>query len=198
MALLAVRLFSEDSVADLQTALVALQAEVGDPASVDQRGQRMAAYFDKNSGKTRIVAALAYAGTDMPATATADQQFIVLEDDSLTGLQTALNAALAAAAHHVRADADANANAGDITVGAAMFAVGDVGRQITIDGNVRTITAYTSATRITYSGAAITGTGLDVTLHGAESLQAIDIDAYKHDDGDTHIVLMLALEGQVA
>ena len=199
MPLLKIKLLSDDSASDLAAAIAAYQAGVGTPAISDQRGQDMRAFLDKSAGKTQLVAAIAHDGTDMPASKTADQQFLVVEADTVAAAQVALDAALAGAVHHRRADGDANTNAGDINVGAAMFAAGDVGtRNVRIGTQVRAIAAFTSATRVTYSGAAITGTGLVVELLGAESLQAVDIDAFKSDDGDLHLVVMAAVEGQIA
>lgn len=199
MPLLKIKLLSDDSATELAAAIAAFQAGAGTPAVSDQRGQDMRAFLDKSAGKTQLVAAIAHEGTDMPAAKTADQQFLVVEADTVAAAQVALDAALAGAVHHRRTDGDANTNAGDINVGAAMFAAGDVGtRRVRIAGQLREITAFTSATRVTYSGAAITGTGLTVELMGAESLQAVDVDAFKSDDGDLHVVVMASVEGQIA
>lgn len=199
MPLLKIKLFSNNNAASLQTAIAALQVAVGSTQlATDQRGQDLSVHREKATGLTRLFAALAFDGTDMPATKTADQQFLVVQGRDLVSVQAELDAALADAKHHVRADGNADTNPGDINVGAAMFAVGDVGRKITIGTNERTITAYTSATRVTYSGAAITGTGLAVILHGAESLAKLDVGVCEADDGSQSLTVLAAVEGQVA
>lgn len=191
------KLVAANSAAALQTALAALQVSATQLAT-DQRGQDIAAYFDPTDDLNKYLMAVAYAGDDTPASKVSDQQFLVAEASSLTALQTAVNTALAAAIHHTRSDGNCNANAGDVTVGAAMFQSTDVGRGLIVGTATRTISAYVSSTRVTYSGAAITGTGKTVSLLGAECLQSLEVAAFRERDGDPHYSILLAVEGQLA
>lgn len=192
-----VKLISANSKAAFDTALAAYIAGAGSGLATDNRAMAMATMFNPETDAHQIFAAFAHGGDDTPASKVADQQFIMLEDDDLAALQTALDTAIADAAHHVNATGNADTNAGDINVTGNMFQATDVGRKITIAGNVRTITAFVSATRVTYSGAAITGTSLSVTLHGAETVQDINVSVHRDRDGDIRYAVLLAVEGQL-
>lgn len=195
---LVVKLFSAKSTALLQDAIDAYVAGDGSQLATDIRGMDMSGFFDPQSDKNIVFAAVAFKGDDLAVSKVADLHIQSIEASSLADAQTALNAALANVIHHTRADGDADNVAGKITVGGAMFQATDVGRKIIIDGSERTITAYTSATVVTYSGAAITGTSLDVSLCGAECLQDLEVEAFRERDGDHHFVVMFAAEGQAA
>lgn len=200
MPIARIKLFSEDATDELTEAIAAFQAGAGTPAISDQRGMDMAAYYDRSNDKTRVVAAVAYAGTDMPVTKTADQQFLCVEDDSLVGVQARLDAALALAVNRTVADGVTTAP-GVLTSATLNFAVDDVGRQLQIGDVRRTITVRNSATSVNYDNAQgnfASGTGQTVSLLGAESVQKVSIDAFAEPDGDVRIVVMAAVEGQIA
>ncbi len=198
MPLIAIKLFSTADDTTLESAIATYQAGAGSQLVTDQRGMDVDVYYDPVSGKYRHFAALAWGGQDIPVSKLGDQQFLACNGNSLAAAQTAVDAELANVIHAVRADGNANSNPGDIVVGASCFEVEDVGRKITIGSAVRTITAYVSATRVTYSGAAITGTGLTVKLHGAEVLQKLSVAAFREPDGDPHFVVAIATGGQIA
>ncbi len=200
MPIAKVKLFSDDAASDLAAAIAAFQAGAGTPAISDQRGSAMAAYNDQTNGKTRVVAAVAYAGLDMPVSKTADQQFLCVEDDDLAQVQTKLDAALANALHKTVADGDTTV-AGTLTSASMAFVAGDVGRLLQIGTAKKAILTYVSATEVTYDNAGgnfTSGTGQTVKLLGAESVQSVAISAFAAADGDTHFVAMLAVEGQIA
>lgn len=196
---LKIKLLSEDKKADIEAAIAAYKAGAGAALLTDQRGMAFDAYVDPGDKDTVFSVALAHAGDDVPAAKVADLQHILVVEDKLADAQTALDAALAAVVHHKRTDGDADTNAGDITVGGAMFQATDVGtRKVKIGGSLRDITAFVSGTRVTYSGAAITGTGLTVELLGAECLQDLQMKVLREADGDPKFHILAACEGQLA
>lgn len=204
MPIAKVKLFTENSAAKVQADIAAFQAGVGNPALSDQRGSAMHAYYERINDKSRVFAAVAYAGSDVPVTKTADQQFICIEDDHLDQCQAALDAALAEAVHSTVADGVTTtpAHLVSATIG---FVSTDVGRKLRIiESGVaveKTITVYNSATDVTYDaalGSFVSGTGKTVALLGAEVVQNIDVAAYQDPDGDIQHIVMVAVEGQIA
>jgi len=195
---LKIKLISDDKKADFDAAVAAYKAGAGAQLLTDQRGMAFDVFVDPSDKDSVFFAALAHEGDDVPAAKVADLQHVLVVEDKLAAAQTALDAALADVVHHKRTDGDADSFAGDIVVGANMFQATDVGRKIKIGTNERTITAFVSATRATYSGAAITGTGLTVELKGAECLQALSMKVVREGDGDPKFHILGAFEGQLA
>ncbi len=202
MTLLAIKLIADDAASDLQTAIDAFLAGAGSGLLTAQRGMDVAAYFDPQDDKNKFFCALAYSGEDTPASKTANQQFIVVEGQSLAAVQTALNAALAVAKHAQVTDGVTSV-AGTLTTATGMFASEDVGRKIRIiESGVnqdRVIATYSSANSVTYTGTAfVSGTGKTVALLGAEVLQGVEVTAFRERDGDPHFSVLAAVEGQIA
>jgi len=72
-------------------------------------------------------------------------------------------------------DGNCDVQPGRVRVGSAIFEATDVGRQIKIGDQFRTITKYTNTTEVTYSGSLISGTNLEVILY--------EQSVYARDDG---------------
>lgn len=198
MPLIQVKLFQNDTISDLDTAVAAYKAGAGSELLTSQRGAAMSA-FREADGDEGVILALAHGGQDVPVSKHGDlEHVIVRETGTLAEIQTAVDAALAASDFKTVADGDADAVPGSLTSASMAFEVEDIGRAITIAGQLRTITARTSATVVVYSGAAITGTGLTVTMHGAEVLQSLEVQATKGKTGGISATLAMALGGQIA
>jgi hypothetical protein len=197
MPILKMKLLEADSAPELQTKINALVA--ADSIVNGLRGMALSAYRAADLD-TQMVACLAYAGTDLPAGAgkTSNVKVLSVEGNTLAKAQAALDLALSEVLQATNATGNANTNPGDINVTGNMFLAGDVGRKIRIGGALRTITAFTSTTRVTYSGAAIAGTGLTVELLGAEVLQpdGICVSAFKDQNGGSRIALLVAVSGE--
>ena len=153
-------------------------------------------------GDALFLAAIAHGGLDLPATGSkiGNLQVVAVEGTGVVGAQAAVDAALADAIHKTVTDGDADAVPGSLTSATMAFEVEDVGRKITIAGSERTITARTSATVVVYSGAVITGTGLTVSMHGAEIIQpdGVVLSSFKSGDGKSKVTAVLALGGDAA
>lgn len=198
MPLIRVKLLQDDTLSALATSLATYKAGAGSALLTDQRGSSMSA-FKEADGDSGVMLALAHGGQDIPVSKIGDLQHVVVrESGTLAEIQAAVDAALAASAHQTVADGDADAVPGSITSATIGFAAEDVGRAILIGTQTRTITAYTSATEVVYSGAAITGTGLTVTLYGAEVLQDLELVATKGKSGGFEATLLMVLNGQIA
>lgn len=197
MPLIKVKLLQDDTLATLATELATYKAGDGSGLLTSQRGSSMAA-FKEADGDAGVMLALAHGGQLAPVSKFGDLEHVVArESGSLAECQAAVDAALAASVFKTVADGDADAVGGSITSASMAFEAEDVGRKITIDGQEREITTFTSATAVVYSGAAITGTGLTVKLHGAEVLQDLELSAGKGKSGGFEVTVMMALGGQL-
>jgi hypothetical protein len=199
--ILKIKLFESDKLSVLAAAIAAFQA--ANTATKDSiRGMAMS-MFKANDGDINIVKAMAWQGSILPASKVADIQHVTIVGQKIADVQTALDAALAAALHKTVADGDTTTP--NHLVSATMaFVATDVGRKISIteSGVVqdRVITVRNSATDVTYAGTTfVSGTGKTVRLLGAESMQvgSLSLDVFLADDGDTQIVVDVALEGQL-
>ena len=197
MPLLKIKLVEADGAAALKTAVDAYLTAQSVVASV--RGAAVCS-FKSSDGDHRLFQALAINGRAVPAagTRTSDVQFLSVEAETLALAQTALDNALFQAVHATNAAGNANTTPGSIITGASLFVAGDVGRQITIGSAVRTITSFTSATTVVYSGALIAGTGLLVKLHGAEVLQpgTLDLNVTKSAAGVAKYAVSCTVNGE--
>lgn len=203
MPIAKVKLFSAASAAALKTAVDAYAAGAGSQILTDQRAMAMASFFDTQKNQYTKFFAIAHDGTDIPASKTANQQFIALEADSVTALQTALDAALANIVHLTASDGNTTV-ANTLTSAGAAFAAGDVGRKIRINESGvdqdRVITVRNSATSVTYAGTAfVSGTGKTYSLLGAETIpvQGVAVAVHRERDGDPHYSVFVACEGQI-
>jgi hypothetical protein len=197
MPLIKVKLFQDDTLSALATTLAAYKAGAGSELLTSQRGSSMSA-FKEADGDAGVMLALAHGGQDIPVAKFGDLEHVVARDTgTLAEIQAAVDAALANSVFKTVTDGNANAVPGSITSATMAFEAEDVGRKITIGTSERTITAYTSATEVVYSGAAITGTGLTVKLHGAEVLQDLELVAGKGKTGGFEATVMMALGGQL-
>lgn len=197
MPLLRIKLIEAEKASALQTAIDAYLVS----QSLVNGIRGMAVHTHKaQDGDAKTMVALAHDGLDLPAGAAkvGNLQVLAVEGVGVVAAQAALDLALADAIHDTDAAGDADTFAGDIVAGASIFEAEDVGRKISIGTNERTITAFVSATRATYSGAAITGTGLSVKLRGAEILQpdGVCLDAFKSQDGKTKVSVVIAVNGE--
>ena len=200
MPILKAKILKAATAAALSTALAEFQAGAGTPAVSDQRGMSVCAYKPRSDHKSSLVMVLVHEGLDMPASKTADQQFISVEADSVDEVQDLIDEALANAVHLTKTDG-VTTTPGTLTSAGSAFAAADVGRLIEIGGVKKAITVRNSGTSVDYDdseGDFDSGTGITFSLLGAESLQAVNVSAFEEDDGDTRIVATLAVEGQVA
>lgn len=196
MPLIKVKLLQDDTLATLATELAAYKAGDGADLLTSQRGSSMSA-FREADGDASVMLALAHGGVITPVTKFGDLEHVVARKaGDLVACQAAVDAALAASVFKTVADGDADAVPGSITSASMAFEAEDVGRGIVIDGQARVITSFDSATVVAYSGAAITGTGLTVSLLGAEVLQDLELSASKGRAGDFKVTVMMALGGQ--
>jgi hypothetical protein len=197
MPLIIAKLLSEDTDAELVTAIDDYKAGAGAELLDTQRG--MASFdFVEPDGDLRTSVILAHGGLDIPASGakTADLQHVsVTENGDLAECQAALDEALSNVVHIEVTDGDADAVANDIASASAPFEAEDVGRKVSIGGDVREITAYVAATSVTYDGDPITGTGLTVQLLGAEVLQDMHMNMQKKN-GKFRLHALLACEGE--
>lgn len=196
MPLIIAKLFSDDSVTGLNTAIAAYKAGAGAELATSQRA---AAAHDalEPDGDMRTTVLLCHGGLDIPASKTADLQHLnIVEEGTIAEFQAAIDAALADVVHATVTDGDLNTTPNDVISATGPFEAEDVGRKIVINGNERTITAYTSANQVTYSGTALTGTSATVKLLGAEVVQSAHIVVQKRH-ARLRMHALLACEGQL-
>ena len=197
MPLIIAKLLSEDTDAELTAAVAAYKAGAGAELLDTQRG--MASYdFVEPDGDLRTSLLLAHGGLDVPATGTktADLQHVsVTQNGDLAECQAGVDEALAAVVHVEVTNGDADAVANDIASASNIFEAEDVGRNVSIDGDVREITAFVGIGSVTYDGDPITGTGLTVQLLGAEVLQDMHMNMQKKN-GKFRLHALLACEGE--
>lgn len=198
MPLIKIKLFQNDNLTNLAADIAAYKAGAGAELLTSQRGMD-AAEFVEPDGDRGVLLALAHGGLAVPVSKIGNLAHdTLLAKGGLADVQAAVDAALAAVVHKTVTDGDANAVAGSLTSATMAFEAEDVGRKLVIGTETRTITAFTSATEVVYSGAAITGTGLTVKLLGAEVLQDLHISASKSRDGKFNVLVAMATGGQVA
>jgi hypothetical protein len=198
MPLIIAKLLSDDSVADLNTAVDAYKA-VETELLLTQRAMASDVFIEADADRRRSVV-LFHGGLDIPASgaATAALQHIIVDaDGSIEELQAAIDAALALVEHSSITNADLDSTPGDIITITSLFAAEDVGRQVEIAGELREITAYTAATQVTYDGVALTGTNQTVKLLGAEVIQDAHMTMKKDKAAGGHrLNMLMALEGE--
>jgi hypothetical protein len=198
MPLAIVKILSDDDTGDLDAKVTAYKGAAGAELLDTQRAMA-AGHFEEVDGDPRTILALAHGGLDTPATGakTADLQHVVVRSrGSEAEMQADVDAALAAVVHATVTDGDADAVANNIASATGPFAAEDVGRNVSIGGEVREITAFVAATSVTYDGVALTGTSLTVELLGAEVVQALDMQAMKKD-AKNEMLLAMACEGEL-
>lgn len=199
MPLIVAKLFSDDSVTDLNAAIDAYKAGAGAELLTSQRAMA-ADDFEEPDGDMRMAVLLCHGGQDVPASGAkiGDLQHVnVVKQGDLSELQAAIDEALSNVVHQTVADGDLNTTPNDIISATGPFAAEDVGRKVLINGEERTITAHTSANQVTYDGAALTGTGATVSLLGCEIVQDARLEMQKRAT-DFRMHLLLACEGELA
>lgn len=204
MPLIKVKLFENDTVADLNTAVAAYKAGAGAELLTSQRGMASDLFYEPDGDKGMMLA-LAHGGQDVPVSKFGDlEHALVMGDGDLVAQQARVDAALAASVFKTVADGVTTA-AGIVTSATMTFEAEDVGRKLRIiESGVaveKTITVFNGATSVSYDNAAgnfVAGTGKTVSLLGAEVLQDMEIGTFKSRGGKMSMLLSLALGGQVA
>ena len=204
MPLIVAKLLSEDSLSDLDAAITAYKGGAGAELLDFQRA--MASHeFKEPDGDFRISLLLCHGGLDIPASGakTADLQHAVVQaNGNLSELQAAIDEVLSLVVHSTVTDADTT-GAGTVTSATGPFEAEDVGRKISIAGEIRTITVFNSANSVDYDnspdegGDFASGSGLTLNLHGAEVIQDARLDLYKSASGDLGLHALLACEGEL-
>jgi hypothetical protein len=198
MPLIKIKLFQDDTISSLKSNIAAYKAGLGSDLASSQRAMALDAFVEADGDKG-LMLALAHGGLDVPASKIADLDHLVVRaSGEVSAIQGAVDAALADVVHKTVADGNANTTPGSITSATMAFEAEDVGRGIVIDGQRRTITSFGSGTAVAYSGPAITGTGLTVSLLGAEVLQGLEMSARKGRAGGFHMTMALAVNGELA
>jgi hypothetical protein len=196
MPLLVVKLFENDSPADLKTDAEAyLVAESADGV----RGMDGDQFLD-HDGDTHAVLAVAHNGIDTPVALTGAAQLIAVDSDQLAKAQAAVEAALADVVHSTVTDG-VTTTPGKVTSVSNPFSAEDVGRKVRIAGVEKTITVHNTDGDVDYDNADgdfASGTGLTVDLLGAESMQAgtLSLTSHKAKDRDTVFSVRAMVEGE--
>lgn len=202
MPLIVAKLFSEDTAAELDSEIATYKAGAGAELLDTQRAMA-ADDFVEPDGDLRTSVLLCHGGLDIPVSGakTADLQHVnVVEQGDLAECQAAIDLALSLVVHETVTDAVTTA-AGTVTSATAPFQAEDVGRKISIDGEVRTITVFNGTNSVDYDNSAeaggdfASGTGLTLNLHGAEVLQAAHLEMQKRN-GQFRVHALLACEGE--
>lgn len=198
MPLLRVRLFDVEDAPKLNTAVAAFLTAQSIVAGI--RGQAMCA-IPAGDNDVQVALAIAHGGLARPGLGSriGNVSVVSVSASGLVAAQAAVDLALSDAVHQTITNGTADAFPGDISSATSLFEAEDVGRKIIIAGQTRTVTAFVSATRVTYSGAAISGTGLTVSLLGAEVIQpdGLQIAVYKKGSGDRpRFTVTMALGGE--
>ena len=199
MPLLTAKLLSADSLTELQAAVAAYKA--GDGSELVDTQRAMAAdMFVETDGDNRSALCLFHGGADIPASGakTADLQHIVVSaKGTVAECQAAIDDALALVEQSSVSDGDLDNTPNDIETATGLFEAEDVGRKVDIGGEIREITAYTSANAVTYDGEALTGTSVDIKLLGAEVIQDAVMTMQKDKAAGGHrLQLIMACEGE--
>ena len=200
MPLIKVKLFQDDTISALDSALAAYKAGDGSELLTSQRGSSMSA-FKEADGDAGVMLALAHGGQDIPVSKFGDLSHVVAREiGSLSECQAAIDAALASSVFKTVADAVTTAP-GVLTSATMAFEAEDVGRKLRIGALEKVITVRNSATSVNYANAAgdfVSGTGQTVSMLGAEVLQDLGLSAIKGKAGEFEVTLLLALGGQIA
>jgi len=201
MPLIIAKLFSEDSISELDTAVAAYKAGAGSDLADHQRAMCASAFIEPD-GDWRHGLCLFHGGLDVPTATnkTADLQHVtVAKEGSVAEMQAAIDEVLADAVHSSATDIDTTV-AGTITTASSLFEAEDVGRKFRIGDVEKTITAYTDANNVDYDdaaeGAFASGTGQTGYLLGAEVIQAADMEMDK-GRGELRLDLTMAIEGEL-